>query len=98
MERTESLEVVEGVAQGVEVLDVANVRWDACWDAIYVLKCLDRRGRRCCWALGVVVFALVFALVFFLPFVTPFATPCASVAAAPWAKRQALPKLHRPAK
>ena len=94
MERTESLEVVEGVAQGVEVLGVANVRWDACWDAKYFLKCLDRRGRRCCWALGVVVFALVF----FLPFVTPFATLCASVAAAPWAKRQALPKLHRPAK
>ena len=94
MERTESLEVVEGVAQGVEVLDVANVRWDACWDAKYFLKCLDRRGRRRCWALGVVVFALVF----FLPFVTPFATLCASVAAAPWAKRQALPKLHRPAK
>ena len=97
MERTESLEVVEGVAQDVEVLDVANVRWDACWDAKYFLKCLDRRGRRRCW-LCVVVFALVFALVFFLPVVTPFVTPCASVAAAPWAKRQALPKLHRPAK
>ena len=89
MERTESLEVVDGVAQGVEVLDVANVRWDACWDAKYFLKCLDRRGRLC-WALG----AVVFALVFFLPFVTLVV----SVGAAPWAKRQAWPKLHRPAK
>ena len=85
MERTESLLGVEDVAaQGVEVLDVANVRW-----AEYFLKCLDRRGRLC-WALGTVVFALVFFL--------PFVTLVVSVGAAPWAKRQAWPKLHRPAK